>query len=215
VSAALVLADAAAGEDVATFARRVARFEPDAVVRVVARGSVLGLFALTPFEAVALRAVRLTEPAELDAVVEAGTLAARAAGARAHLELPAALPALRWTGGLPPVTGWTEVARLPADAVAARVAEGVAEFRRRALAAGASGPAARAALESLAADVWSRDLAADVPVRLAHAAESYGFLGDPPRGDVVLRSAAAWRRLDTTFGSVLARTGSGLGLFAL
>ena len=86
-----------AASDLATFARRVARFEPEAVIRIVAEGTVAGCFAETPFDALALRAIGLAAPLSTDVVVEAGTLAARAVGANGELELPPAVPALRWT----------------------------------------------------------------------------------------------------------------------
>lgn len=201
-----------AAADLATFARRVARFEADAVIRVVAEGTVAGCFAETPFDALALRAVALAEPLSADIVVEAGTLAARAVGANGEVELPPALPALRWTSSLPPRSGWTQLTRLAGLDVGARVSEGVAEFRRRApeTTAGIALREGRAALEAMAGEIWDRELAAGVPLRLAHAAESYGFLGD---GDVVLRGIGPWWRLDAPYGSILAR--GGLALFAL
>jgi hypothetical protein len=201
-----------AAADLATFARRVARFEPEAVIRIVADGLVAGCFAETPFDALALRAVALAAPLSADVVVEAGTLAARAVGADGELELPPAVPALRWTSSLPPRTGWTELSREPGPAVMERVAAGVDEFRRRApdVTAGLPLREGRVALEQLASDIWARELAAGIPLRLAHAADSYGFLGD---GDVVLQSVGRWWRLDAPHGSVLAR--SGLALFAL
>lgn len=199
--------------DLATFARRVARFEPEAVTRIVASGTVAGCFAETPFDALALRAVALSEPAEIDVVVEASTLAAKAVGAGGELELPPALPALRWASSLPPRSGWTELGRLPLAEVVAKVEEGIAEFRRRAPdeAGGQDLRAGRAALEGLAAQIWDVELAHGVSLRLAHASSSYGFLsGD---GEVVLRSVGSWQRLDAPNGTVLAR--SGLALFAL
>lgn len=201
-----------AAADLATFARRVARFEPEAVIRIVADDLVAGCFAETPFDALALRAVALAAPVSADVVVEAGTLAARAVGANGELELPPAVPALRWTSSLPPRSGWTELSRLDGSDVARQVAAGVEEFRRRGpdVTAGLALREGRAALEALAADIWTRELAAGIPLRLAHAAESYGFLGD---GDVVLRSVGQWWRLDAPHGSVVAR--SGLALFAL
>ncbi|HSK28034.1 MAG TPA: hypothetical protein VK894_14070 [Jiangellales bacterium] len=215
----LLLEGPGAGRDIATYARRVSRFDGGAVVRVVARGRVAGFFAETPFDALALRSAALAEPADVDEVVEAGTLAARAASAAGggRLELPPPVPALRWTSGLPPTAGWRELGRLPAVEVADRVAEGVAEFRLRAE-GGADAPS-RAALESLAADVWAREMAAGVPMRLAHAAESYGFIGPGSAGggsadgEVVLRAAGAWQRLDAPYGSVLGRSADVLGLF--
>ena len=209
----LVPAHPGAAADLATFARRVATYEPDSVIRVVVHGTVAGCFAETPFDALALRAVSLAEPVEADVVVEAGTLAARAVGARGELELPPPVPALRWTTSLPPRSGWSELTRLPLADVVARVDEGVEEFRKRAAKAteGLTLRAGRAALEGLATEIWDQELAGGVPLRLAHAGSSYGFLeGD---GDVALRSAGAWWRLDAPNGAVLAR--GGLALFAL
>jgi hypothetical protein len=208
----LVPQHAGAAADLATFARRVARFEPEAVIRIVAEGSVAGCFAETPFDALALRAVALASPLSADVVVEAATLAARAVGASGELELPPAVPALRWTSSLPPRSGWTELTRLAGVQVAKQVAAAVDEFRRRGpeVTAGLALREGRAALEALAADIWARELTGDVPLRLAHAAESYGFLA---AGDVVVRAAGPWRRLDAPHGSVVARTG--LALFAL
>ena len=202
----------AAASDLATFARRVARFEAEAVIRIVAEGTVAGCFAETPFDALALRAVALAAPLSVDLVVEAATLAARAVSANGELELPPAVPALRWTSSLPPRAGWTELIRLDASDVASQVAAGVSEFRRRGpdVTAGLALREGRAALETLAAEIWDREFAAGVPLRLAHAADSYGFLGT---GQVVLRAAGTWWRLDAPHGSVVAR--SGLALFAL
>lgn len=203
---------AGAAADLALFARRVARYEAEAVIRIVADGTVAGCFAETPFDALALRAVELASPLSVDVVVEAGTLAARAVGDRGELELPPPVPALRWTTSLPPRSGWTVLTRLSGLEVAARVGSGVDEFRRQApvVADGLALREGRAAMERLAADIWDQELAAGVPLRLAHTAESYGFLGE---GDVVLRSVGQWWRLDAHGGSVLAR--SGLALFAL
>lgn len=204
--------------DLGTFARRVARFEPEAVVRLIGSGTVLACFAETPFDALAMRAMPLAEPADLDIVVEAQTLAARAVGEQPLLELPAALPALRWTTSLPPRTGWEVVTVLPAVDVVRAVDDGVEEFRRRApeATAGMDLRAGRAALEGLAAQVWDRELIPDTPLRLAHAATSYRFLPDrveDARGEVVVRRHGSWRRLDAPHGSIVAR--SGLALFAL
>jgi hypothetical protein len=208
----LVPEHAGAASDLATFARRVARFEPEAVIRIVAEGRVAGCFAETPFDALALRAIALAAPLSADIVVEAGTLAARAVGTNGELELPPAVPALRWTSSLPPRSGWTELARMAGSDVARQVADGVDEFRRRSpeTTSGLALREGRAAMEALAADIWARELVAGVPLRLAHAAESYGFLGG---GNVMLRATGPWRRLDAPHGSVVAR--SGLALFAL
>ncbi|NEE02662.1 hypothetical protein [Phytoactinopolyspora halotolerans] len=209
----LVPAQPGAAADLATFAQRVARYEPEAVARIVANGSVAGCFAETPFDALALRAMALADPVEADVVVEASTLAARAVGAEGELELPPALPALRWTSSLPPRSGWSELARLPLPEVVSRVEVGIEQFKRRApeAAGGRDLRAGRAALEGLAAEIWDKELAEGVSLRLAHAASSYGFLSGS--GEVVLRSVASWQRLDAPNGTIVAR--SGLALFAL
>lgn len=198
--------------DLGLFATRVARYEAEAVVRIVAEGHVAGCFAETPFDALVLRAIELAEPVSVDLVLEAGTLAARAVGDRGELELPPAVPALRWTSSLPPRRGWTVLTTLDGADVERRVQAGVEEFRQRApsVTEEMALREGRAALEKLADEIWDRELAADVPLRLAHAADSYGFLGG---GEVTLRSAGQWWRLDAPYGSVLAR--SGLALFAL
>jgi hypothetical protein len=210
----LVPAHPGAAADLAVFATRVARFEADAVIRIVADGRIAGCFAETPFDVLALRAVELDEPLTIDVVVEAGTLAARAVGDRGELTLPPALPALRWTASLPPRSGWDERARLRVSDVAARVEAGVEEFRARApeLTGDLARREARAALDRLAAEVWDGELAAGAPLRLAHAADSYGFLA-AATGEVTLRGAGNWWRLDAPHGSIVAR--SGLALFAL
>src|SRR5690625_5141750 len=199
--------------DLGVFAQRVVRYDHDAVIRILGGDAVVGFFAETSFDALVLRAVALAEPLEADVVVEAGTLAARAVGADGSLELPAALPALRWTTSMPPRSGWTEAARLPVDDVIVRVDAGVEEFKARApaVADGLSLRDGRAALERLAAEIWDVELAGEVPLRLAHAASSYGFLVG--EGEVVLRTSGSWWRLDAPHGAVLAR--GGLALFAL
>lgn len=216
----LTPAQQGAGTDLATFAQRVTKFEPEAVMRIVVVGRVAGCFAETPFDVLALRAVELAETpddTEVDVVVEAATLAARAVGARGELELPVAVSPLRWTSSLPPRTGFTENARLPLADVASRVDSSIAEFKHRApeVTEGLALREGRAALEKLAAELWDDELAAGVPLRLAHAAQSYGFLSSDVggAGDVVLRTAGSWHRLDAPNGTIVAR--SGLALFAL
>ncbi|HLR92987.1 MAG TPA: hypothetical protein VK053_00545 [Jiangellaceae bacterium] len=210
----------AGAEDLARFARRVARFEPEAVVRLLGGGRVVACVAETPFDALAIRATALAEPApELDVVLEAQTLAARSVGERGEIELPPALPALRWTTSVPPRSGWELVHTLPAVDVVEAVAAGVQEFKSRAPAAteGMDRRAGRSVLEGLAAEIWERDLVAGTPLRLAHAATSYRFLPeeiDQAQGSVEIRHNGPWRRLDAAHGSVAAR-GSGLALFAL
>jgi hypothetical protein len=213
----LIPARKGAATDLAIFAQRVAKFDPEAVMRIVAAGRVAGCFAETPFEVLALRAVELAEPvgegAETDVVVEAANLAAKAVGARGELELPVGVSPLRWTSSLPPRAGFDERARLPLADVAQRVERSIAEFKHRApdVTGGLALREGRTALEGLAAELWDDELAAGVPLRLAHAAHSYGFLAG--QGEVVLREVGRWQRLDAPNGIIVAR--QGLTLFAM
>jgi hypothetical protein len=180
--------------------------------------TVLAAFVATPFDCLGMRAARLSMPAgHVDVVVEAVGLAARArtAGERREIVLPPAVPPLRWTTGLPPRTGWQPAAYLRLVDVIDLVTAGTEEFRSRAQAL----PAARtpsAALDALANDIWERAIAADHPVRLAHAADYLGFLDSSGSGEgaeVALLTAGSWRRLDAPGGSTLMRVLDPLGLF--
>lgn len=184
----------------------------------MADGAVLAAFVATPFDCLGMRATRLAVPVgHVDVVVEAVGLAARAhtAGERGAIVLPPPVPALRWATGLPPRSGWKPVASLLLGDVIDRVAAGTDEFRSRAQALPA-GRTPSAALDALANDIWRRAIAADHPVRLAHAADYLGFLDSSRSGDdagVALLSAGSWRRLDAPGGSTLMRVLDPLGLF--
>ena len=212
----LALAEIQGAEDLAVFAHRLAFSDSEAVVRVVARGTRVGCFAGTPFDVLVMRAARLREPAQADEVVEAGTLAARAASAHNGIvELPPAVPALRWTGPLPPVSGWAAVTTIGLWEGRELVADGIEEFRTR-VASVAEADRSQAALESIAADVWEREVVPGLRVRLLHAAESYGLLGPRDVSDadqrIGVRAVGRWTRVDAPFGTVIAREGSALDL---
>ncbi len=206
------LAHPGSAADIGTFAARINRDDADAVVRVVTHGTALACFAHSSFDVLVMRALRLAAVAEVDEVVEAGTLAARASASRdGRVELPPPVPALRWTGALPPLSGWQPTATMPVAEARRVVADGVAEFRRR-VDGVPDGDRTRAVLESIAADIWDREVSG-VAVRLLHAAESYSFLGgEGEGGDVRVLEAGRWRRVDAPYGVAMARTGSALDL---
>ena len=204
---------AGSSRDLAVFAERAARHDPATPVRLVAVGDAVAAFVTTPFDCLGLRVTRLAvRPVrDLDLVVEAVGLAARARAARdGLLRLPPRLPDMTWAQPLPPRAGWSQVARLTAKDVAARVASDTEEFRLQATAVPA-GRGAAGALEGIAGELWRVPLTGDAPARLAHAADYLGFL--PAEGDVVVRSAGPWRRLDTDLGVTLSRVSDPLGLF--
>jgi hypothetical protein len=198
--------------DLAVFAERAARHDPGAPVRLVGVGTTVAAFVTTPFECLGLRATRLREPADLDVLVEAVGLGARARTARdGVLTLPPRLPDLQWTSPLPPRSGWTAVATLSARQVAAQVRADTDEFRRR---AGAVDPGrgSSAAMEGLALELWGRNVVADTPARLLHAADYLGFVPEQPGSVATIRSVGPWRRLDTDLGVTAVRISDPLGL---
>ena len=204
---------AASSRDLAVFAERAARHDPATPVRLVGVGDVLAAFVTTPFDCLGLRATRLAGPLahDIDAVVEAVGLAARARAARdGLLRLPPRLPDITWVQPLPPRAGWSVVGRLTVQDVGKRIATDTEEFRLRATQVPA-GRGASVALEGIAGQLWGAPLTGDAPARLAHAADYLGFL--PDDGDVVVRSAGPWRRLDTDLGVTVSRVSDPLGLF--
>ena len=204
---------AAPARDLAVFAERAARHDPGTPVRLVASGPVLAAFVTTPFECLGLRVSRLAEPAELDMVVEAVGLGARARGAvDGWLSLPPRLPDMQWTSPLPPRAGWTAVATLSARQVTAQVRADTDEFRNRA-AAIEPGRGSNAAMEALALELWARNVVADAPGRLVHAADYLGFVPRQPDSAATIRSVGTWRRLDTDLGVTAVRVSDPLGLF--
>lgn len=179
----------------------------------------LAAFATTPFSCLGLRVARLRTPTELDLVVEAVGLAARCRSAvEGTVVLPPRLPDMSWTSPLPPRSGWKVVATTTRREALHRLRTDTDEFTRLASEV-QPGRGANAALEGLATQLWSRPWRDDAPARLVHAAEYLGFLDAPHApdekddGQVTLRRAGAWRRLDTPLGVTAARVSDPLGIF--
>lgn len=119
---------------------RLLHFDKTAAVRFVGVGAVAAAYGGPPFGGVNVLSVRTVALADgskpFDTTVSAGQLldALTRAGETSPTALPTALlggPA--WAGLLPPRTGWTPAGQIAVSALAARVAEGNAEFRFRAL----------------------------------------------------------------------------------
>ncbi|MFJ4717103.1 hypothetical protein [Streptomyces sp. NPDC088785] len=226
----LYFADAGEAADLAAFLGRLLHYDRAAAVRLQAQagGQALAVFGRPPsFEVLAIRAARLLKPYEngiddiLDVTVSAGELLESVDESGATAGVPAAVTGPPWAGVLPPRGGWRRVEGFPAaDELRGLVKAAVADFRGRVeeLAAEAR---TRAALDRIGRDIWSREISVGaapepvrMPVRVAHAAVSLGFL----RGSSVdLLAAGAWLRLRTAYGSVAVRRGAtgGLGGFGV
>ncbi|MCX3061494.1 hypothetical protein [Streptomyces beihaiensis] len=213
----LHLADAGEAADLAAFLGRLLHYDRAAAVRLRAQagGEALAVFGRPPsFEVLAIRTARLLKPYEygiddtLDVTVSVGELLDSLDETAASVTVPTAVTGPPWAGVLPPRGGWERVAEFPgAERLRGLVKAAVGEFRTL-VEELAPEERTRTALDRIGRDIWSREIAdSGVPVRLAHAAASLGFL----RGDTVdLFEAGAWVRLRTPYGSVALRR-SGIG----
>ncbi|QNS06199.1 hypothetical protein [Streptomyces xanthii] len=215
----LHFADAGEAADLAAFLGRLLHYDKAAAVRLQAQagGQALAVFGRPPsFEVLAVRAVRLLKPYEngvedaLDVTVSAGELLESVDEAAGTVAVPAAVTGPPWAGVLPPRGGWRVVEDFPGgEALRGLVRAAVVEFRERI--EGLEPEArTRSELDRVGREIWSREIGGSgVPVRVAHAAVSLGFL----RGEAVdLLVAGAWVRLRTAYGAVVyRRVSAGLG----
>ena len=131
----------------------------------------------------------------LDATVSARRLLEALGAARpfaVEVRLPPPVVGPAWAAQLPPRSGWEQRAVVPVAAVLDQVSVGVEAFRRRVDALDESARTPEL-LEGVAEDIWGGASVADLPLRVAHAAERLGFLGR--EGDVRASASGAWRRL--------------------
>lgn len=191
------------------YLERLVALDDRAAVRLQAGGTVLGVWGGPPMDVVTLRPVALAEPAHVDVTVSAQRLLERLAD-DGTVELPASVPGPGWAGLLPPRSGWTAVATVPAAVVDDAVRAGVAAFQRRVRPLG-DADRTRARLDAMAEEVWGQPVLADVPLRAAHAADRVGLLHRD--GEVTAYRAGGWLRLGCPGGSVaVRRTAGGLSL---
>ncbi|MEW2398491.1 hypothetical protein [Streptomyces sp. NPDC046862] len=220
----LHLSDDGEAADLAAFLGRLVHYDRAAAVRIKGAGTTLAVFGRPPsFEVLAIRAVRLAKPYEngldvtLDVTVSAGELLESIDESAATAVVPAAVTGPPWAGVLPPRGGWRAEPGLPApDAVRAMVGAAVAEFRSRTQEL-APERRTRAELDRIGREIWSRPIGdTGLPVRVAHAAQSLGFLRParaaerPGEEPLKLFSSGAWLRLRTPYGSIALRR-AGLG----
>lgn len=203
-------------EGLRAYLERVLALDDRAAVRVQAGGTAAGIWSGPPFGVLALRPVALLQDAALDTTVSARRLVEALGIARpfaVEVRLPQPVVGPAWAAQLPPRSGWVEAAVVPVGVVVDQVSVGVEAFRRRVDALDESLRTSEM-LERVAEDVWGGASVADLPLRVAHAAERLGFLGR--EGDVRASASGAWRRLGCPGGSVLwsPRAGTG-GLLSL
>lgn len=188
-------------DDAAAFAGRVSRWDPLGPVRLRTDGTLLRLWATTPFDALVTRAVT-GAVAPRDATVHAGNLAAALAVGRGEaIDVGPAVDAL-WRTQLPPPHPFVPVDEIPAAVLQEQADQGTDAARAR---PGPAGGAPTALLDAVALTVSGNGMRVDLPMRVLFALSGMGFA--PPVPDEVVRVSAtdAWLRLDARFGAVLRR----------
>ncbi|MFB4195105.1 hypothetical protein [Streptomyces carpaticus] len=198
------LAERGEAADLAALLARLLRWEKAAAARLQADGPVLGVFARPArFGVLAIRPLRLAEPARLDVTVSAGELLEGIDETAGTARVPAPVTGPSWAGVLPPRGGWEPLAELEHGGLRGAAEAVVAEFRKRTEAL-ADAERTREALDALAEEIWSRPLpGTPLPLRAVHAARSLGFLRAAAPAVVLARGV--WLRLRTPLGSIAVR----------
>jgi hypothetical protein len=207
----LRFADEGEAADLCAFLTRLLHYDRAAAVRLQAAGEAVAVYGSpASFEVLAVRAVRLTEPAgPLDVTVSAGELLEAVDESAAAAAVPAAVTGPAWAGLLPPRGGWRTESTPTGEALRGLVAAAVAEFRARVEEIPPQ-ERTRSALDATGRGIWSRTVdGTGLPVRAVHAAQSLGFLRPGPGPQIL--SCGSWLRLRTPYGSVAVRRAGRLG----
>lgn len=208
---------AAVVKDLATYISRALAVNPDAAIRLTARGRVLAVFAcsLEPEDAsstapviMGMRALHLAAESTLDMTVQAQALQERLARLQKQAEqqgaegqqnpelvlyMPPVTVNAGWTGKAAPVRGWTEVGTVPVEEFARATAEGL-EAVDRAL---PENPGA-AVLTTVRSRIWSSPMVLEylpafdcvqVPTGAAFALRVYGFIPEGFTGELPVFAA--------------------------
>ncbi|WP_448319134.1 hypothetical protein [Streptomyces sp. CO7] len=207
----LRFADEGEAADLCAFLTRLLHYDRAAAVRLQGAGEALAVYGSpASFEVLAVRAVRLAEPAgPLDVTVSAGELLEAVDERAAAVVVPAAVTGPAWAGLLPPRGGWRTESAPTGEALRGLVAAAVAEFRALVEQIPPQ-ERTRSALDGTGRRIWSRTVdGTGLPVRAVHAAQSLGFLRPGP--DPQILSCGSWLRLRTPYGSVAVRRAGRLG----
>ena len=208
---------AAVVKDLATYISRALAVNPDAAIRLTARGRVLAVFAcsLEPEDTsstapviMGMRALHLAAESALDMTVQAQALQERLARLQKQAEqqsaegqqnpelvlyMPPVTVNAGWTGKAAPVRGWSEVGTVPVEEFARATAEGL-EAVDRAL---PENPGA-AVLTTVRSRIWSSPMVLEylpafdgvqVPTGAAFALRVYGFIPEGFTGELPVFAA--------------------------
>lgn len=228
MSAVIRLDDAGDREDLGAFVARVARMDPQALVRLRnspsrpprpdAAGNApagtthqarLQVWATTPFDALVTRSVagRIDPP---DCTVHAANLLPGIAVARSSDIDPGPVVDPLWRTQLPPLAGWSLVDTVPATVIGDLIDVGGTSARENVSPAGGT---SSSLLDQQVLTVEGAGYTVAVPMRCLFALSGMGFAGTgEDTSDVRVFATDAWLRLDARFGAVVRRRHSLLPL---
>ena len=214
----------AAARDLATYISRAKAIDPNAAIRLTARGTTVAAFAcsLEPEDLfdttpiiLGMRAVRLAEPSTLDIVVQAQALLdrlARIEEAQMVLYLPPVTVNAPWAGQATPLGGWEPLAQIDSAEFRRASAEGIAAVER----ALPENPG-HAVLATVRSRIWSSPMILEhlpemdgltIPTGAAFALQAFGFMPEGYSGELPVYLAgerSEWLRIAAPGGHVLVR----------
>jgi len=202
-------------QDLGTYVARARSLDADGAARLQGRGEVLAAWVqVLPGQGLlgsglvlGLRVMKLDGAHELDATVPLAAVSDRLARRQSAGDVSAALqlPPMRvtpsWAAISPPRSGWVPRGEVTHVALVQTARDGI-----EAVARGTPAGAGAAAVASLRARVWGRQLSDDSaapPAGMALAAHTLGFTGPDDTGTVL--TSGPWTRLSLRNGEVLAR----------
>jgi hypothetical protein len=200
-----------ARRDAVQFLERAARVNNSAA-RLIADGENLqiyvgvlfprGLLDATP-TVLGLRVFRLLEASAFDVVVPIESLVHRlqvgVEQGESSTRVPAEVASLQWAAITPPKDGWRRRLGVPAEALAAAAARGVA-----AVAQAVPESIGEAVLQKVRSEVWGATIPEHkrIPAGAAFAADALGFVTD---GSLTVHTLDNWLRVSSKAGYVLVK----------
>lgn len=208
----LAFRDAESVRDLDTFIDRAGSIDNDAV-RLKSDGDVLtawvqvlsprGLSDTTP-TVLGMRGFALATPSQLDIVVPIESLRARLAHPESSdggtvVNLPAAVPSIRWTVTLPPRDGWEITGKVNGSDLEKVARDGIKEVQKN-----IPTEAEERVVRSVRSQVWGSNISKKIglPAGVAFAAVTLGFLTDKTL-PVSIREP--WIRVSSGAGDVIAK----------
>ena len=208
-----------ADRDVATmFVGRIAQLDPAGLVRLLADGPAVALWAKAGFGVLATRSVTVKlEPSPL--TVYATDLVGALAVSRERVLDPGRDVGERWHAQLPPADEWADAGVLDPAGIADQVRVGlerarvaVEREREHELAAATKATVPPALLDSVLMSVPSAGELIPISMRMLFALSGMGFADGDAGAPVRVRTTATWLRLDAEAGSVARRRMANLPL---